>query len=296
MTVSPPRPKMPQLNALRAFEAAARLGSISQAAQELFVTPAAVAQHVKSLEAWAGAQLFVRNPQGVELTPLGASVLADFEAAFDALGNAVHKLRNNAAPLDIRIAALPSIAQHWLSPCLPEIRDTHPEVSISVTALEQCPNLTRDPFDLAIFYDHQPETENTIVVSQDVIFPVCSNGVAERLKSVKDLAEETFLHDSSWRDDWRYWVEGGDVRQNLLKSGPEYSLYSLALEECRNGAGVLIGHLELVRDDLEKGILVEPFDKRVTLERWMTMRYRSRAKSTPVFQQILDMLLKFSGD
>ncbi len=98
MSVSPPRPKMPQLNSLRAFEAAARLNSISSAADELCVTPAAVAQQVKSLEAWAGDKLFKRHAKGVELTPLGARVLTDFSDAFDALALVVQKLRLNANP------------------------------------------------------------------------------------------------------------------------------------------------------------------------------------------------------
>ena len=119
MTVSPPRPKGPPLNALRAFEAAARRGSFSAAADELCVTPGAVAQQVKSLEAWAGARLFLRHAQGVELTALGLDVLPGFVAAFDRLGEAAQALRSQAAPDTIGIAALPSIAQLWLSPRLP---------------------------------------------------------------------------------------------------------------------------------------------------------------------------------
>ena len=242
MPVSPPRPKMPPLNALRAFESAARLSSISAAADELCVTPAAVAQQVKSLEAWTGEKLFKRNAQGVELTPLGAGVLSDFRAAFDSLGAAVQKLRTSAAPFEISIAALPSIAQLWLSPCLPEIRAAMPEVSISVSALEQRPNLVREPFDLAIFYEDQGKSTNAIVAGQDTIFPVCSPTVAARLNTIGDLANEVFLHDSTWKDDWRTWLSHTSPDANLNKSGPEFSLYSLALEECRNGAGILIGH------------------------------------------------------
>ena len=89
---------MPALNALRAFEAAARHGSFSAAAEELNVTPGAIAQHVKSLEAWTGEKLFKRNAQGIELSLLGASVLSDFTAAFDRLGDAMRNLRASAAP------------------------------------------------------------------------------------------------------------------------------------------------------------------------------------------------------
>ena len=119
MSVSPPRPNMPHLNALRAFEAAARLGSISAAAQELFVTPAAVAQHVKSLEAWAGEKLFKRNPQGVELTPLGAGILPEFISAFDELGDAVNKLRTTAAPGKSGLLPCPVLRNTGCLPAFP---------------------------------------------------------------------------------------------------------------------------------------------------------------------------------
>ena len=111
MSVQPPRPKGPPLNALRAFEAAARLGSFARAANELCVTPGAVAQHISSLESWAGAPLFQRRARGVALSPLGRAVAPALGEAFDRLADASHLLRRMAAPAQIRIATLPSIAQ-----------------------------------------------------------------------------------------------------------------------------------------------------------------------------------------
>ena len=190
MPVSPPRPKTPPLNALRAFEAAARHNSITAAAIELNVTPAAVAQQIESLEALTGAQLFDRNPRGVELTPLGSSVAEDFTAAFDSLGMASQKLRSNAKPLEIKIAALPSIAQMWLSPRLPDIRRALPDISISVAAEEQPPNLVRAPYDMALFFDSTQPSTTRIRLEQDRITPVCSPDIAKKLTSVHDLAKE----------------------------------------------------------------------------------------------------------
>lgn len=291
MSVSPPRPKMPQLNALRAFEAAARLNSISAAAEELCVTPAAIAQQVKSLEAWTGEKLFKRNARGVELTPLGASVSTDFSTAFDSLGSAVQMLRMNAAPLEVRIAALPSIAQLWVSPRLPEIRSAMPEVSISVSALEQQPNLVREPFDFAIFYEERGSSADAIVVSQDTIFPVCSPSVAERLNTITDLANEVFLHDTTWKDDWTTWLSITSPDQNLNKGGPEFSLYSLALEECKNGAGVLIGHEDLVRPLINEGTLVAPFKSKVPMPRDLTLASIGVLEENSILNEVATMLL-----
>jgi LysR family glycine cleavage system transcriptional activator len=263
---------MPHLNSLRAFESAARLGSFSLAANELFVTPGAIAQHVKSLEGWVGEKLFKRNAQGTELTPLGASVLADFIQAFDQLGEAVHQLRTNGAPREIRIAALPSVAQLWLSPRLPEIRAAMPELSISVTALEQPPNMLREPFDLAIFFEASNTARNSIIIGRDAIFPVCSPAIAHRLKAPTDLAGEVFLHDTAWHDDWKIWLSKIAPKENLHKSGPAFSLYALAIEECKNGAGILMGHEDLVRRQLETGSLVKAFSQKVLLKRSLSIK------------------------
>ena len=145
--LTPPRPKSVPLNALRAFEAAARLGGFKAAAIELNVTAGAVAQHIKSLENWAGSPLFERMSQGVGLTDLGREVSSDFQAAFDMLGKATTKLRDIAGPRQIRIAVLPSIAQLWLSHRLPQARSIEADTTISITALDTPPNLGREAYD-----------------------------------------------------------------------------------------------------------------------------------------------------
>ena len=117
--------KAAPLVAMRAFEAAARLGGFKAAAIELSVTPGAIAQHVKTLESWTGSPLFERMTHGVKLTALGESVIADFSEAFDRLGIAIQRLRENAGPEVIRIAVSTDIAQLWLSPRLTELRKTY---------------------------------------------------------------------------------------------------------------------------------------------------------------------------
>ncbi|MBL4766165.1 MAG: LysR family transcriptional regulator, partial [Rhodobacteraceae bacterium] len=235
--ISPPRPKGPPLNALRAFEASARLGGFSAASEELSVTPGAVAQYIKALEAWAGEKLFERRSQGVVLTALGQNVLGDFSAAFDQLGDAVQALRTQTASKHIRIATLPSIAQLWLSPRLPALRLAVPDVTFSITAMENAPNLRREPYDLSIFMQDLPTRAQKhdrapIHLGADVIFPVCAPEVAARLHRLEDMSGETFLHDVSWSRDWDLWMASADMPGDIIEtSGPVYSLYSLAVEE-----------------------------------------------------------------
>ncbi|WP_417433773.1 LysR family transcriptional regulator [Kiloniella sp.] len=297
MTIVPPRPQIPPLNSLRAFEAAARLGGFSTAADELCVTPGAVAQHVKSLEAWVGADLFIRLSQGVELTELGQNVLSEFSAAFDQLGLAVQTLRSQATPKHIRIAALPSIAQLWLSPKLPSVRQAAPELTISVTALEKEPNLQREPFDISIFYrDNLSKNKDvfstTYEVCKDIIFPVCSPQVASRLYKHEDLNKALCLHDASWAEDWSKWISHALPDTSLSTDGPVYSLYGLAIEEARNGAGIMMGHKALVENHLKDGSLAVPFDKPLTLDRTLVITTAQSAKSNPYLDLIIKTLLE----
>ena len=253
---------MPSLNALRAFEAAARLGGFTPAADELCVTPGAISQHIKSLEDWAGAPLFERRSQGVSLTELGESVVAEFTAAFDAMGDAVRALRTGAAQSTINIAALPSVAQLWLPPRLPAIRCTLPDHKISVTALETPPNLIREMFDISIFFGVPTGRSTEQVLRQDVIFPVCSPEIAQRLNTPADLLHETWLYDALWADDWALWTNQAAPSRITPESGPSFSLYSIAIEEAKNGAGVLIGHEILIEPLLKSGALVAPFGQK----------------------------------
>lgn len=294
MPVSAPRPSGPPLNALRAFEAAARLGGFTAAAGELCVTPGAIAQHVKTLEAWAGAQLFERHGKGVRLTGLGTAVIAEFSAAFDHLGTAVQSLRATAAPNHVRIAALPSIAQLWLSRRLPDIRVNVPNVTISITALETAPNLQREPYDLSIFFETGAPGEDAILVARDVIFPVCIPRLAGALSGPGDLNDATCLHDANWSQDWPAWLSAAHHEQDINVYGPTFSLYSLALEEALNGAGVLMAHEALVEPHLQSGALVAPFKTRLELQQALSIRQARMSPPGSAIGLIVDRLM--AGD
>jgi DNA-binding transcriptional LysR family regulator len=259
MPVAPPPLNRLPLNALRAFEAAARTGGFTLAAAELGVTPGAVTAHVKALEARLGAALFERQAKGVRLTALGLAAVQELTGAFDALALAEARLRALALPREVRIATLPAIAQLWLSPRLPELRAAAPEISVSITALEAPPNLKRSLHDLSLF----PAKSGGRLVAKDELFPVCAPGLAARLRQVDDLARVPCLSDSAWDRDWDQWLAA--VGAGIAVRGPVYSLYALAVEEAVNGAGVLMGHGPLVAAHLERGTLVAPFPQRIGL-------------------------------
>ena len=289
MSVSPPKPKLPSLNALRAFEASARLGGFSQAAEELQVTPGAVAAQVKSLEEDIGAALFVREAKGVRLTPLGERALPDFVEAFDAIGQAVRNLKRDAAPRKIRIAALPALAQLWLGPRLPVLRDKLPGIDVSVTAMETPPNLKRVPFDICLFYaDGIPSSG--VRLANDRILPVCAPDLAETLKRPEDLKKAVCLTDTAWANDWTLWARRAMPDLPFAPIGPSFSLYALAVQEALNGAGVLMAHEALIADHLNAGALVAPFDQSVDLDLAITLWIQPGVRHDEMVRHVLKAL------
>ncbi|MCP5073672.1 MAG: LysR family transcriptional regulator [Rhodobacteraceae bacterium] len=269
MAESRSRPNGPTLNALRAFESAARHESFALAADELCVTSGAVAQQIKTLEAWAGDQLFFRHAQGVQLSRAGVAALPGLTAAFDQMGEASQCLRNEALPEQLQIATLPSIAQLWLLPRLPSIHALLPEVNISVTVTENenPPNLLREPFDLTLFFETDPDHPHWCDLGPDEIFPVCTPALGTRLVSPDDLHDVSCVRDFSWSDDWDKWGQVAYPDATMPADGPVHTHFTMALEETRAGGCVLIGHRALVEADLASGRLIMPFDRTVTLER-----------------------------
>lgn len=265
MAVSPPTPRIPSLNALRAFEAAARLGGFAFAAEELGVTPGAVAAQIKSLEEEIGAALFVRNARGVELTPVGQRALPGFVDVFDSLGEAVRDLRQDATPHKVHIAALPALAQLWLAPRLPLLREKLPGINVSVTAMEQPPNLKRVPFDLCLFYC-APGMERDVWLLDDELLPVCAPALANSLRQPHDLSKTVCLIDAVWSEDWTRWAKLAMPGTAFVPRGPTFSLYAVAMQEALCGAGVLMAHRSLVSERLANGDLVAPFGFSVPLE------------------------------
>ena len=289
--LEPIRPKGPPLNALRAFESAARLGGFAAAANELCVTPGAITQHVKTLEAWVGAALFKRHSKGVVLTPLGESTLSQFSAAFDQLGVAVQNLRSSAAPSTLRIAALPSVAQLWLSPRLQSVHEKLPDTAISITAMEYAPNLLREAFDISLFFSDPPLPCNALKVSDADTFPVCSPSLGKLINQPSDLLKFPLLKDATLTDDWRRWLAAAEPGADFVLGGPSFSLYSLALEEAKSGAGVLIGHSPLVQHELEKGTLIAPFDTKVRISRVLALTTAIPLNESKSICAVVDALL-----
>ncbi len=292
MPVSPPFSRMPSLNALRAFEAAARLGSFRHAAEELMVTPGAVTAQIKALEADYGAALFERQAKGVELTPLGARVAPAFIAAFDALGDAVRELRRHSAPRKVHIVTSPALAQLWLAPRLVRLRALLSDIDISLTALEEPPDLKRTPFDICLFYD-RPRPDR-ITLWDEQLLPVCAPAMAERLAAPADLERVNCISDVVWQD-WKIWAASAMPGSRVIPTGPGYSLYAIAVQEALAGAGVLMGRQSLVQQHLDAGALVAPFGLPVPLGLSITAWTLPESGRDRAVLSVLEAIKKYRG-
>lgn len=252
-----------QLNALRAFEASARLGGFARAASELRVTPGAIAAQVKTLENEYGSALFERHPKGVRLTPLGESVKEQFIEAFDAVEEAARTLRRLSAPQRVHIVTSPALAELWVGPRLPRLTEILAPIEISVTAVDEPPNLKRSPFDLCLFYTERLGRGQRMLADEEVI-PVCVPALAAKIKHPGDLANVRCIADVGWND-WEIWTRSVMPSQKFVAPGPGFSLYSIAVQQALLSAGVLIGRRSLVQRFLDTGELVAPINQSVSL-------------------------------
>jgi len=243
MAAQPPRPKLPPLTALRAFEAAGRLGGFAPAAQELGVTPGAVTAHLKTLEQALGVPLFDRLPRGVQLTEMGARVLPDFTEAFRALDAATHRLQAAAAPDQVRIATSADLAQLWLSPRLPALRRAGLQ---AVPLVLPSPEAARGLADLALYPLAGPPPPG----GRQIAAPL----VAVAAPGVTDLDPAQTLVLAGPLGDWPRWAKAAGF-EGFQPRGPVQASAALAIEEAANGAGVLVIARPLAESALRQGRL-----------------------------------------
>jgi LysR family transcriptional regulator, glycine cleavage system transcriptional activator len=260
------RRRLPPLNSLRAFEAAARHLNFSRAADELAVTPGAVSQQIQNLEDYVGAALFKRTPKGLLLTDAAQTALPALREAFDRLAEAASLLTAAVDGRRLTLTAAPSFAAKWLVPRLGAFEQAHPQVDVWLSAGLELVDLTTGEVDVAIRYGsgRYPGQEVRRLMSETVI-PVASPGLlAENpLLTPDDLKNHTLLHDGSPEPDdscpdWTMWLTARGLRGIDGMRGPRFNQSSLVIEAALNGRGVALAKQTLAQADLEAGRLVAP--------------------------------------
>ena len=264
----PARHALPPLNALRAFEAAARHLSLSLAANELNVTPAAISHQVRLLEDHIGLPVFERNGRGLALTDAGAAGIRDLREAFAHLTAAMDAIGSLGETGVLSVSVAPSFATKWLMPRLISFEREHPQIDIHISASVQLAEFARDHIDVAIRYGAggYPNVHFEKLLAETVI-PVCSPSLTggRQLDSAREFVGLTLLHDDSPENDpscpnWDTWLRAAGINDVDVARGPRFNQSSLVIEAAILGQGVALAKSALAAADLQAGRLVRPID------------------------------------
>ncbi|GAA5130651.1 transcriptional regulator GcvA [Thalassotalea piscium] len=258
--------RLPPLNALRVFEASARQLSFTKAAEELFVTQAAVSHQIKLLEEHLGLKLFMRKNRALLLTEEGQSYFLDIKDIFTSLYEATEKLLARGSKGAITVSLQPSFAIQWLVPRLTSFNLQHPEIDVRIKAVDQDENSLTQDVDIAIYHGRgRWPNVHAEKLHTEYLIPVCSPMIItdkKPLNTIHDLANHTLLHDTSRRD-WKRWFKEANVKGMNVNHGPIFSHSAMVVQAAVHGQGVALAQSVLAKPDLDAGRLVNLFDHRL---------------------------------
>ncbi|HIC79866.1 MAG TPA: transcriptional regulator GcvA [Kiloniellaceae bacterium] len=259
---------LPPLIAMRAFEAAARHGSFTQAAAELNITPAAVSQQVRHLEQQLDVSLFLRQARGITLTAAGRDYAQALGPALDQIATATSQVRSADHGGRLTVATTPSFAAKWLVQRLARLQAGQPDLDVRLSTSNALTNFAEDDIDVAVRFGsgRWPGVSATLLMTTE-LFPVCSPALLrgrQPLRKPEDLQHHTMLR--LVFPDWIKWLEAAGLEQLAQRRGPQFSDAGLMMQAAVEGHGIALGQRVLVADDLAAGRLVEPFDLRVPSE------------------------------
>jgi LysR family transcriptional regulator, glycine cleavage system transcriptional activator len=260
--------RLPPLNALRAFEAAARHLSFNAAAEELNVTPAAISHQIKALEADLGVALFRRLNRAVRLTDAGQACAPGLREAFERMAEAVARARQGDSVGLLTVTASPAIASKWLVPRLERFRDRHPAIDLRIDASMRLVDFAREDVHVGLRYGagNYPGLHTELLLRSEM-FPVCSPALLKGthpLRTLDDLRHHTLIHDETATlepngPDWAMWLRAAGLGDIDTTHGLRFNQVALGIDAAINGRGVMLARDVFVADDLAAGRLVRPF-------------------------------------
>ncbi|TYM00281.1 transcriptional regulator GcvA [Bradyrhizobium rifense] len=257
--------RLPSLNGLRAFEAAARHLSFTLAASELNVTQTAISHQIRRLEEELGIRLFIRQNRALALTPEARDYLPGVRAAFNDLRLATDRLLRKDDDRVLTVSTLASLAAKWLLPRLTDFQEAHPGIDVRITTSTSLVDFQRDDVDAAIRYGRgQWPGLRADWLMADELFPVCSPSLLrgdKPLRQPEDLKGYPLLHTSNANsDDWRLWLTAAGLPADIAKQpGITFDMIFMTIQAAIDGIGVAMGRTSYVSDDIAKGRLVVPF-------------------------------------
>ena len=269
------------MQALRAFEAAARMRSLTRAAESLHLTHGAISHQIKSLEADFGVRLVEREGRGIRLTDEGERFATRVRAVLSDLGDAVREVTERANPRQLRVSVIPSFAARWLLPRIGKFFAQHPEIDLDVIANNALADFKRDGVDVAIRHGlgDWPGVVSEHVLD-DTSFPVCSPRLATGLPArPADLARDPLLRSDG--ESWKSWFEAAGLDWPEPTRGPMFSDSSHTMQAAIDGQGIALARSSLLGNDVHNGVLVRLFDIVVSLPKKYFLVYPPRLVDSP---------------
>lgn len=271
------RRSVPSMSALASFEAAARLGSFTQAAAELGVTQAAVSRQIRLLETDLNTALFVRANRKVVLTAPGAALAARVSAAFTSMAEMIETIRQPVLADTVTIGATLAFSHFWILPRLPQFRAAHPGIKLRLVSEDSQGDLRRDRLDLAVRFGKPPFPDARSVASHpEEVFPVCSPQLLQRhglTAATDDLIRLPLIASDivnpSWLT-WRSWSQAVGLGTALGKASDlsqlRFNHYTDTIQAALNSEGIALGWATLVSDLIENGRLIRVGTHRLVTE------------------------------
>ncbi|GAB2993123.1 transcriptional regulator GcvA [Psychrosphaera aestuarii] len=286
--------RLPPLNSLKAFEAAARNLSFTKAAEELFVTQAAISHQIKLLEDHLSIKLFMRRNRSLLLTEEGQSYYLDIKDIFVNLHDATERLLSRGAKGSVSIALTPSFAIQWLVPRLSDFAAHNSDIDVRIKAQDHDDNSLTDDVDVAIYYGkgHWSGT-HADKLHTEYLIPVCSPlllSLNNGLKTLEDLRNFTLLHDTT-RTNWKDYLKSVGVQDINVNQGPIFSHSSMVLQAAIHGQGIALAHSVLAQPDIDSGRLVVPFTQALISERAYYLVCRDSQIDSPKIKIFRNWLL-----
>lgn len=291
--------KLPPLNAVRAFEVAARHVSFSKAAKELFVTHGAVSKQVAALEAWLSTPLFNRSQSQLTLTEAGRTFLAAVTPALDRIAVTAMQLLEQTEPTSLRINAPPTFTMRWLIPRISAFQRKHGGVEVKLTTSTAAVNFEAAGYDVAIRGANQslPGMVSVPFMTETIV-PICHPDLLDhgRLRAPSDLSGHTLISYDTEPLAWSDWLQLAKVPDLRAANTLQFEQMYFALQAAVEGLGVVLVPLFLVADDIISGRLCAPFDLSIARQRRYYANAPLSAGQNPVIESFCEWLLKEGRD
>ncbi|MGE0802047.1 MAG: transcriptional regulator GcvA [Lautropia sp.] len=290
---------LPPLNAVRAFEAAARHVSFTRAADELHVTHGAISRHVVLLESWLGTALFHRSSSRLTLTDAGRAYLSEVTSSLDRLALASLHIRQQARPTVLRVSAPPTFTMRWLIPRLSGYQRGHPDIEIRMTTSLAPVSFVEHEYDLAIRGAHQPPPGcRSEPFMTETIAPVCHVDLLERgaLAKPADLARQTLINFMTEPYSWNEWLQAVGCAGLKPAGVLNFEQMFFALQAAVEGLGLVLVPLFLVADDIVAGRLCSPFGQIGAMQRRYYASVENSPTVNPAAAGFIDWLLREGRD